>query len=234
MGPRKHPLTQKYGFFDFWGLFRGWRPVFWPELLLKSCLPTSKLLLGKIWDPILKISKKSPPRRKKYFFEKKFFRGFDLFFINFDPPTIVSSKKSHPGAIFSSRYRTSKSTHILGRKTVFGPNLWAPGPFLPPKWPIWPKNLCFLATLGQIWGSKNFFDPKILIFGQKKNFEKKKFFGPKIFLGGQILATLAKFLAIGQFLVIGQFLDNIMAKFGFLDPKNLPIPPYPYTDPYPY
>ena len=38
------------------------------------------------------------------------------------------------------------------------------------------------------------------------------------------MATLAKFLAIGQFLVIGQFLDNIMAKFGFLDPKNLPIP----------
>ena len=218
MGPRKRPLTQKYGFFDFWGLFRGWRPIFWPELLLKSCLPTSKLLLGKIWDPILKISKKSPPRRKKYFFEKFFFRGFDLFFINFDPPTIVSAKKSQPGAIFSSRYRTSKSTHILGRKTVFGPNLWAPGPFLPPKWPIWPKNLCFLATLGQIWGSKNFFDPKISIFGQKKNFEKKKFFGPKIFLGGQILATLAKFLAIGQ------FLDHIMAKFGFLDPKNLPIP----------
>ena len=143
MGPRKRPLTQKYGFFDFWGLFRGWRPVFWPELLPKSCLPTSKLLLGQIWDPILKISKKSPPRRKKYFFEKKFFRGFDLFFINFDPPTIVSAKKSQPGAIFSSRYRTSKSTHILGRKTVFGPNLWAPGPFLPPKWPIWPKNLCF-------------------------------------------------------------------------------------------
>ena len=183
MGPRKHPLRQKYGFFDFWGLFRGWRPVFWPELLLKSCLPTSKLLLGQIWDPIFKISKKSPPRRKKYFFAKKFFRGFDLFFINFDPPTIVSAKKSQPGAIFSSRYRTSKSTHILGRKTVFGPNLWAPGPFLPPKWPIWPKNLCFLATPRQIWGSKIFFDPKISIFGQKKNFEKKKFFWTKIFFG---------------------------------------------------
>ena len=180
MGPRKRPLTQKYGFFDFWGLFRGWRPVFWPELLLKSCLPTSKLLLGKIWDPILKISKKSPPRRKKYFFEKKI-SWIWLIFHKFRPPHYsFRKKKSTGGHFFLKISYIEKYSHFRSKNSVWTKFMGSRAIFTPKMANLAKKSMFFGHPRANL-GVKKFFWPQNFDFWPKKNFEKKNFLDQKIF-----------------------------------------------------